>query len=106
MGKRICHHCALFKVKQKVTFIVSTFQGPDLLHRNVRHVEEHGSTIGLRIKVSGSIGLQEVDPDESTDRRRGHGPLHHDLVLAHQGEPEHQDEGCRRNGSGILSKSR
>ena len=52
--------------------------------------------------MSGSFGFQEVDPDESADRRRGHGPLHDDPLLAHQRKPQHQDEGGGRNGSGLI----
>ena len=53
--------------------------------------------------MPGPTRFQEADPNESADRRRGHGPLHHHPVRAHQGEPEHQDEGGGGDGPGKLS---
>ncbi len=60
------------------------YQGSDPLLWDVRHVEEHGSTVGIRIQVSGSPGLQEVDPDEHAARQRGKGQLHDHAFLTNQ----------------------
>ena len=56
-------------------------QRPNPLLRDVRHVEEHGSTFGIRIQMPGSSCLQKVDPDEHAVGQRGQGELHDDLVL-------------------------
>ncbi len=52
--------------------------------------------------MSRPTSLQEADPHEPADRRRGHGALHHHAVRPHQGEPEHQDEGGGGDGPGGL----
>ena len=67
-------------------------QRPNPLLRDVRHVEEHGSTFGIRLQVPGSSGLQKVDPYEHAVGQRGQGKLHNDALLVDPRELEHQDE--------------
>ena len=82
------------------TPLIEQIQGSDPLLRDVRHAEEHGPTVGLRVKVTGPFGVQEVDPDEHAVGQRGQGQLHNDPLLAHPREPEHQNEVGGGDGSG------
>ena len=84
------------------TPLIEQIQGSDPLLRDVRHAKEHGSAVGLRVKVPGPLGLQEVDSDEHAVGQRGQGQLHNNPLLAHPREPEHQDEVGRGDGSGKI----
>jgi hypothetical protein len=50
--------------------------------------------------VPGSVGLQEVDPDEHAVGQRGQGQLYDHPLLPYPRELEHQDEVGRGDGSG------